>query len=413
MRALVLTTSYPLREDSLSGRFIERLLDGLGAQGWAFHVLTPAPAGGPLRATRGAVTLEALDFPGRSAGLVHAGGIPERLAASPWRLAAVPGMCDALARAARRHAGSGRFDLVWSHWLLPSGWLGAGVAAGAGLPHVATAHGADVHLAERLARVPGMRARLAARFARTRLTAPAALTAARVGAALGGCDVATAPLPADPAPGGRREARHAGPLRVLFLGRFEPIKGATLLVEAVRRLGDAPIEVVLAGAGGEERALRAAARHVRARVTFPGVLSGAALMTALGEADLLVVPSLRMRSGRTEGLPHAATSALAAGLPVLSSDGGALAGLLRAHGAGDVFDASGGPAAAARSLAAALGRFAADRERLARLAGGARAAGRAYHPERALSAWDRLLSAALVPEPGGAARPALAFGRAR
>jgi hypothetical protein len=134
MRALVLTTSYPLSEESLSGRFIEELLHGLVPHGWSFHVVTPASPDGPRRFTSGPVTIEAVGYPGYRSGLVHDGGMPDRLALAPWLAAAVPGMTRAFAHAAARRARTEPLDLIWSHWLLPAGWIGAGLARATGLP---------------------------------------------------------------------------------------------------------------------------------------------------------------------------------------------------------------------------------------------------------------------------------------
>lgn len=393
MRALVLTTSYPIGSGRLSGRFVQELLAGLVPHGWFFEVITPAPREGGAHLTRAGIRVEAVPFAGHRAGLAHDGGIPDRIAAAPWLAACVPGMTRGLARAAARRLHEMQFDLVWSHWLFPAGWIGAGLARRRGVPHLVTAHGGDVHLVERLARVPGGRAVLRARFAASHLSAPAARTAERVQCVLGG-PVAVAPLPADAAPVAERAARSGGPLAVLFLGRFEPIKGAALLLEAAAQPGMPPLEIVMAGAGTEEVSLRARAARLGVRVHFAGVLEGTARRHALAHADVLVVPSRRTRGGRGEGLPHAATLALAAGLPVVTADGGALADVVRTHGAGAVFDAEGDPRAAAGRLAAVLARLSTATSTRAALRRGALDAGAAHRPERALPAWARLLARA-------------------
>jgi glycosyltransferase involved in cell wall biosynthesis len=407
VRALVLTTSYPLGSRSLSGRFIEELLHGLTPRGWTFHVVTPAPPGGARRLTTGPITVEPVDYPWQRAGLVHTGGMPDRLARAPWLAAAVPGMWRALARAAARSANGGDFDLIWSHWLLSSGWIGAAVARAARLPHLATAHGGDVHLAERIAQWPGGRAVLRSRFEGARLCAPAAHTAARVEAALGIGPVAVAPLPADVTPAPAPARAPGAPLRLLFLGRFEAIKGAGLLIEAARLMGRTDVEVVMAGTGHEAPALRAAAEGLPCRIDFPGALTGDDRRAALGRADLLVVPSRRGRSGRAEGLPHAASLALATGTPVVAPEGGALAALLRAHDAGQVYAPGADDRSAARALAAAIEAFAADPDLRAGLRRGALEAGAAFHAERALPQWDHLLRGITGPAPAASARRAL------
>lgn len=413
MRALVLTTSYPLDSSSVSGRFVEELLEGLVPRGWTFRVITPASAQGARRVQATGVSVEAVAYPGAGAGLAHAGGMPDRFAREPWLATLAPGMARALGSAAARALREEPFDLVWSHWLLPSGWIGAGVAQCAAAPHLATAHGGDVHLVERLARLPGGRTVLQRRFAATTLSAPAARTAERVQAALGTERVEFAPLPAAADPGVARHRDPAAPLRVLFLGRFEPIKGAGLLLQAAAAPGAPALEIVMAGAGSEEAALRAAAAALPSRVRFPGVLTGRDRIAALHAADVLVVPSRTARGGRGEGLPHAASLALAAGVPVIASGGGALADLIAAHGAGLVFDAGGTRGGAAARLAAALSALAGDLERHERLARCAAEAGAVFRPESALPVWDRLLRAAARRAAPAASPAALATRAAR
>jgi len=266
-----------------------------------------------------------------------------------------------------------------------------------------------VHLAERIAALPGGRTLLRRRFTATRLSAPAVETAERVRHVLGGDRVDVAALPADVAPAEGPRRAPGAPLRVLFLGRFEPIKGATLLLEAAAHPGAPALEIVLAGAGSEEASLRAMAAHARGPIRFAGVLDGAERNAALHAADVLVAPSRRTRGGRGEGLPHAATLALAAGVPVVTSDGGALARRVRMHDAGAVFDADGDRSAAAARLAAVLARTAADPEVLAAWRRGARAAGAAHRPDHALAAWKRVLTSASASPRGGAPRDVLAM----
>lgn len=398
MRALVITTSWPLSSSSLSGRFLAELLEGLVGLGWRFDVVTPAAASGAMHLDGSSIRVTAVSYPGERHGLVHAGGIPDRLSKEPWLACLVPGMCTALAQAAARRAAA--CDLIWSHWLLPAGWIGARIARRRTLPHLATVHGGDVHLVERLVRAPGARAILAARFSDTRLSAPAERTARRIAAALRVDRVEAAPLPAGVlAPGVRRARTENDPLRLLFLGRFERIKGADLLLEAARRPQTPPLEIVLAGAGRETAMLEEAARTSPWPVRFTGPLTGATRSAALVDADLVVLPS---RPGREEGLPHGASLALAAGTPVVTAAGGALEALLERHGAGVAFDPQGGDLAAADALATTLARLWREPGRLDALRRGAREAGESFHPQRALAAWDRVLrSAVRAPEERG------------
>ena len=394
MKALVLTTSYPVRPHAVSGAFVREMLRGMVPLGWSFEVVTPrAAAAGAMADEPGIVVREAW-YPGASmrGGLAHARGIPEALAAEPWKWALVPGLALALERCARRSLERSAFDLVWSHWLLPSGAIGDRLARSFRIPHMATAHGADVCWLERLSRVPGARRMLAARWSRSALTAPAARTARRVARVLGRSDVRVAALPASVAP----LDPASGPPRLLFLGRFEPIKGPDLLLEAVRRLpGGLLGGVTLAGCGSLEGALRKSAARLLTPVRFAGVVAGDRKAEALGEAHAVVLPSRRLRDGRVEGLPHAAIESLAAGRPIVGPREGALADLIAESGAGVLYDAPAEDEGRVAALARALVDLAARPERLRELGVRARAAGEALRAERPLLAWhERLVSCA-------------------
>jgi glycosyltransferase involved in cell wall biosynthesis len=217
------------------------------------------------------------------------------------------------------------------------------------------------------------------------------MTVARVSAVVGTAGVDLAALPAAARTICRVPGPAGAPLRLLFLGRFEAMKGGDLLIEALRLLGREDIELVMAGRGHEEASLIAAASRLRCGVRFPGVLLGNSRVEAVHNADIVVVPSRRTRIGRSEGLPHAALVALANGVPVLSSGGGALEALLSSSGAGVVFDASGGAARAARRLSDVIADLLEKPDLRARLTSAAVLAGTAFQTEQAVPAWDCIL----------------------
>ncbi|PYE55732.1 glycosyltransferase family 4 protein [Deinococcus yavapaiensis] len=118
-------------------------------------------------------------------------------------------------------------------------------------------------------------------------------------------------------PLGTRASSHDRPVRVLFAGRFEPEKGAGLLpaiLDGARALTSRAVDVTLLGHGSLEGDLKRWADGVSAPWTAR--LSGPIpnLAAALGEYDVLVMPS------RFEGLGIVAIEALLAGTPVVASD---------------------------------------------------------------------------------------------
>lgn len=395
MRALVLTTSYPVRAGSVSGSFVRDLLLALRPSGWRFEVVTPrAASGGGGLHDAGIRVSEARHWGDRWAGgLAHLRGMPETLASEPWKWMLAPSLFAALDARARAALATRSVDLIWSHWLFPSGLLGARIARSRRVPHLATAHGADVHLLERMVRLPGARRLLRAAWADTRIVAPAAHTALRVSAALGGREVGVCPLPAAVAPGGPpRPASMAAPPRLLFLGRFEPVKGPDLLLEACAEIAHGRVrEITLAGSGSLEPGLRARAARLAHPTRFPGVLDSGDKARAFARADALVISSRRLADGRTEGFPHAAMEALACGRPVIAPDEGALGGWLARTGAGLAFDPGRCDAARARGLAAALLRFAAEPALREALTLRAREAGLEFRPGAAVARWGEQL----------------------
>lgn len=91
-----------------------------------------------------------------------------------------------------------------------------------------------------------------------------------------------------------------GPVRILFAGRMERIKGGAELLEAssrlVARLGR-PVCVTMAGGGEMQESWRSLARHARLRtdgftVEFPGWLSGERLRQEFARQHLFAMPSL-------------------------------------------------------------------------------------------------------------------------
>ncbi len=160
------------------------------------------------------------------------------------------------------------------------------------------------------------------------------------------------------------------PVQLLCVATLTPRKGHDLLLQALAGLAALPWQLHCVGSLQRDpataRQLQAAAQAagLGARVAWHGEIDAAQLQTHYAAADLLVLPS------RHEGYGMVVAEALAAGLPVLASDAGALAQTLPPQAGWHV------PAGDAAALQAALQRLITDPALRARLAAGARAAGR-------------------------------------
>jgi phosphatidylinositol alpha-mannosyltransferase len=168
-----------------------------------------------------------------------------------------------------------------------------------------------------------------------------------------------------------RRPRGDGAVQVLFVGRLDARKGASLLLDAFARLRaeGLPLRLVVAGDGAEAAALAARARP---EVRFAGRVTEEEKARLLAESDVFCAPS---PGGESFGL--VVVEAMAAGLPVVAA---ANAGYSRVLAARPECLVAPGDAAA---LADGLRRFAAD----AGLRAGLAAWGRGEAPRYDAAVW--------------------------
>ena len=179
--------------------------------------------------------------------------------------------------------------------------------------------------------------------------------------------IAVAEPGTEPAP----RARGTGdPPQILGVGAVTPRKGFDLLVGALAGLADLPWRLTIAGSLDRDPAAAAALRRSLAetglgeRVVLAGAVEDAALADLYDRADLFVSPSL------FEGYGMVLAEAMARGLPLVASTGGAAAETVPERAALKV------PPGDVGALRDALRRLLADPTLRARLAEGSWDAGR-------------------------------------
>jgi glycosyltransferase involved in cell wall biosynthesis len=345
VRIGVLTTSFPRHAGDYAGSFVGDRVRRLLADGHTVDVLAAGDGGvareveeDGLSVTRIAPHPNPLPSGERGqeritchpglvpAGLFYGAGAPEALEGGGVRLwlAAAHFSC---ALAAEARARAHRFDVIESHWLVPSAL--AGLAAAPSHRQRAFAHSGDVALLERIpfghtiARRLA-RAGIAIQFVSDALQARfAALAGRQVGTVQPVALAGEWPLRAGVDLAGRRRLGLARPT-VLAVGRLVPIKGHERLLRACARVQSdgalpaaAPLEVVILGDGPEHSRLGRLADALGVRLRLPGFVSRDEVALWLRAADVFVQPSIRLPNGRTEGAPFATAEARAVGIPVL------------------------------------------------------------------------------------------------
>jgi glycosyltransferase involved in cell wall biosynthesis len=125
---------------------------------------------------------------------------------------------------------------------------------------------------------------------------------------------------------GPSERTRSGPLRLIMVGSIIPRKGQLRLVDALQA-ARFPIELHLIGDGPDLAQCRARAGRNPARLTIVchGAVPQSALPALLRDADVFVLYS------NSEGTPRAILEAMAAGLPVVTTDAGFCADIV-GHG---------------------------------------------------------------------------------
>lgn len=184
-----------------------------------------------------------------------------------------------------------------------------------------------------------------------------------------------------------------GRLRVLAVGRLVDLKGYDDLIEAVRSLDG--VEVAIAGAGPRRGEMERQAAD--APVRFLGHLGPAGLRNALGESDVLVVPSRRGAGNRTEGMPVVIGEAMAAGRPVVGTTTGGIPDVIRPGENGELFE-PGDIGALTRTLV----RLRDDDALRSRLSAGAARSAPSFSHDVVAARFEEILDAARTARTAGA-----------
>jgi glycosyltransferase involved in cell wall biosynthesis len=229
-----------------------------------------------------------------------------------------------VAHAARRMVADG-VTHVHCHFASHPATAGLIVHRLTGLPFSFTAHGSDIHLDRHLLCRKVVEASFVVTVARSNVDVIARECgdAARTRIAVIRCGVNLERFrPAT----GTGDAPPSGSLSlsIVTVGTLHEVKGQAHLVEAVRRLVNAGIDVQceLIGDGPDRAALEEQVRAsgLEARVRLVGVIPHDRLADRLRAADVLVAPSVPSSDGRREGLPVVLMEAMASGLAVVASD---------------------------------------------------------------------------------------------
>ena len=319
MRILHVVTAFPRTADDVITPWLVELLQRLRAAGHEVEVFTSAYKGAGDQVFAGIPIHRFRYFFRRWENLTHEETAPDRMRRSLlyrlmpfWFVAA--GMI-AIWRLCRRRS----YDVIHVHWPLPLALFGWAAQRARPAPIVTTFYGVELRWVKSALK-PLKRFIVWAARRSARVVAISSYTAAELRELV---DVPVEVIPytaALPAPESRSQ-KAAGVPTVLFVGRLVERKGVAHLIEAVARLRERPLRLVIVGDGPERPRLEALARSSGAldRVEFRGRVSDAELQRAYRDADVFVLPSVLDARGDTEGLGVVLLEAMNYGIPVIAS----------------------------------------------------------------------------------------------
>ncbi|MBI3949640.1 MAG: glycosyltransferase [Acidobacteria bacterium] len=227
-------------------------------------------------------------------------------------------------------------DALLSHWLIPSGLIAACIASWLGKPHVVIEHSGALRV---LMHLPGGRwmTRMIVRRSRHLITVTEELRQKLIELApeaeertsvisMGVNTSRLGPTDHDVSPEESR-SQWNGSRVVLYLGRLAEVKGVAHLIEAMDGLEGAVL--IVAGNGEYKSKLEHLSGRRNMQVLFLGAVAEDEKRAWLNRCDVVVIPSVVLTNGQTEGLPVVCLEAIAAGKPIIASRVGGLPEVIR------------------------------------------------------------------------------------
>ncbi|MCB9655595.1 MAG: glycosyltransferase family 4 protein [Deltaproteobacteria bacterium] len=377
-RVLMLTSSYPASATDFRARFVHDMAIALKNDGARCCVVAPrVPASASYECLDG-ISIDRFEYPGwQSSAVSGPMGILDQLRRHPEGLLSVPAFLQRMARAVARRAAAFEPDLILAHWVVPSGL--ALRATGVEVRSATIAHSSDVHLLASL----GPLGRGIARWIDAKVPIFAtsqflARTLTRKGLSpnppvlsLGVQQPSMLDRPPKPkraiisegsaiVEGAAILERPPTVTAVCAMGRFIPIKGFELLLNAVRQVPH--LTLTIAGDGPLRAHLQRCARapNLAGRVEIRAPVLDNEKAAFFGRHDIFAFTGIS-RGRFVDNLPISALEAMAHGCAIVSTRVGAMPELL-ANGCGILADAD------AASLAAALSKASMNLATMSRLA---------------------------------------------
>jgi glycosyltransferase involved in cell wall biosynthesis len=340
MKILILTSSFPgIEEGILSGYFVYELAKRLMGKGFEIVVLCAHHPKAKLEEDMAGLMIHRFPYfyPFKYQKIYRAGGIAYNLKNSHLAKLQVPLFFLSELLYAIKIIKKEKIDVIHSHWLVPQGLVGAICKQIFKIPHLSTIHAADVFGLERL---PFKRkfANLIAKNSDEIIVVSSYISERLLGLISPELKkdiekkMTILPMGVDAQQFQNTndklellsEYKINSEFNLLFLGRLSEKKGISYLIKAMPQIVSQikDVNLILCGAGHLRKELEQLLKKMSLEkyVRFTGFVSNEEKIDYLSLADVLIVPSIVIQSGETEGLPVVILEGLAAGKPIIASD---------------------------------------------------------------------------------------------
>lgn len=348
MKVLVLATTFPRWKDDTTPPFVYDLCKRLSDEGFDIVALTPHHQGAKPKEDIGGVRVYRFPYfyPKRYQRLCYEGGILPNLKRSHLAKIQVPLLFLSELYYAFKLIRKEKPDIVHSHWMVPSGLVGAVCSRTLGTKHLLTLHGAGLFTLEKLP----FKRRITRFIVENsdEITVVSSYIKERLLNLVSGdlkeevqgklkiipMGVHTG-LFQNEADRETLKSKYAiqSKFVLLFIGRLVEKKGVSYLIKAMPEIvsKNKNVTLLICGDGPLREELEQLTEKWKLQefVRFVGYVTGEKKIDYFSLSDCLIIPSLVTESGDTEGLPVVILEGLAAGKPIIASDVGGVKDVIK------------------------------------------------------------------------------------
>ncbi len=338
MKILVLTTTFPRYKNDNTPQFVLELSKEIKNKGFEVTVLAPHHKNSKFFEDIEGVKVYRFPyfFPISLQKLCYEGGIMRNIRKSFLPKLQVPFFFLSYFYYSYKIIRKFKIEVIHSHWIIPSGFIGAFFKKFLKIKHITTAHAIDVYTMEKLPfkkiltkfiynnsdYIVCVSSILKEKILKI-LEDEKKLKKEKIFIKPMGMKI--------PVIKERKSERES--FNILFLGRFVEKKGIKYLVYALKEIVTlyGNINLNIGGSGPLEKELKNLVKELNLEnfVNFLGWVKREKVPEILRESDVLVVPSIITEEGDTEGLPTVILEAMGAGVPVIASDVGGIRDVIK------------------------------------------------------------------------------------